>query len=139
VLISAYEKLSEAADAATFHRCLAILISNGKVLPDQWLDEIATLAAVPWKKPKGRPRLRKRQDDLEWEYFHRHLGGLKSSMPTRTAAIEDIVRSHQANGSRITPDAAAKMYDAAKKSYAEKPYAIGGIKVAFHHEGTTKE
>jgi hypothetical protein len=121
-LLAALEGLTAATDAATFHRHLTVLIS-AKQLPDDWREEIAKQAAQPWKRGKGRPALEERQDKIEWRYFGRYLGGLRPGMPRRVDAVADIVRDHRERGTTIDEGAAGKMYDAAARSYAKKPYA----------------
>jgi hypothetical protein len=122
-LLAAFEGLTAATDAATFHRHLAVLISHAKLLPDDWLEEIAKQAAQPWKRGKGRPALERRQDEIEWQYCGRYLGGLRPGMPRRVDAVADIVRAQRDLGKTITEVTAGKMYDAAARSYAKKPYA----------------
>jgi hypothetical protein len=126
-LVAAYEGFVAADNAANFHAHLATLISNAKLLPDQWLDDISTLAAKPWTRGRrGRSKLQARQDEIEWLYFHRRLGGLKWARKSREADIAHIVRSYAEQGTTITKDAAEKMYDKAAKQYAQRPYSVRG-------------
>jgi hypothetical protein len=131
-LVEACEGAVEAETAAIFYLHLAALVGHAKLLPESWLEEVADLASRPWsRRGRGRPRERARQEEIEWHYFHRRLGGAKIPMPKPAVDIADIVQSHKARGITITESAAKKMYQRAEKNYARRghPYAVGRITV----------
>jgi hypothetical protein len=127
LLVDAWEGLQEARTAVEFHHHLAVLISNAKLLPDEWLDEIARIASIPWSKGKGNPGKASEIEELEWLYFHRHLGGVKSPLLDHDDAVKDIQRLYAARGIAVEFDAARQKYYKAKKLYRSRPYAVAVI------------
>jgi hypothetical protein len=123
-LTEAWERLHEAASAEDFYRSVSILVANRDRVPSEWMVELAKLVEHPWRRPKGRPTSRERLDYTEWRYFHRHLGGLLSPVPSRATAVAALMLDF-----KLSEEAAAKLYDQAASMYRARPYSVGGFVV----------
>ncbi len=134
-LLQAWETLQDADDAPSFYQSLSMLVANAKMLPDDWLAHISTLAGRPWKRARGRPRDADRHAEIEWLFFHQPACAAGVNRLRRADAVRSIIDLYQGRGTAMTEDAAKALYDAVARDYRSKPYAISGFVVTETDDG----
>lgn len=111
--------LSQSKSEAEFYKRLAALILETGKFSDYDRQLLAEQAAIPWRRPRGRPANEERNQKIFFEYHFDgqiHPDDEKRKLPKRVEAIREIMSEY-----KLTEEAAADAYDKAGSTLGLSP------------------